>query len=119
MVSNQKKYKTYYKTAYFNVAGASRLYVLVDEHPDSINAGGYTNMMVENPAQARIIDYPASYHNGACGFGFSDGHSEIHKWLEPQTKVPVTTRGYTSEWQAINPKSRDLQWLYERSTARR
>src|SRR5207253_6884067 len=20
------------------------------------------------------------YHNGACGFAFSDGHAEIHKW---------------------------------------
>jgi prepilin-type processing-associated H-X9-DG protein len=25
-------------------------------------------------------DYPAALHNGACGFAFSDGHSEIHKW---------------------------------------
>jgi len=26
---------------------------------------------------------PASYHNGACGFTFADGHSEIKKWLDP------------------------------------
>jgi prepilin-type processing-associated H-X9-DG protein len=23
---------------------------------------------------------PATYHNGACGFSFADGHAEIHKW---------------------------------------
>src|SRR5437016_13697662 len=25
-------------------------------------------------------DIPASYHNGACGFSFADGHAEIRKW---------------------------------------
>jgi prepilin-type processing-associated H-X9-DG protein len=25
---------------------------------------------------------PASYHNGAAGFAFADGHSEIHKWKD-------------------------------------
>ena len=37
----------------------------------------------------QIIDVPASYHNGACGFSFSDGHSEIHKWRGSRIKVPV------------------------------
>jgi len=35
-------------------------------------------------------DMPASYHNGAAGFSFADGHSEIHKWVEPVTKQPIT-----------------------------
>ena len=30
-------------------------------------------------------DIPASFHNGAAGFSFSDGHSEIHKWQDPRT----------------------------------
>src|SRR5437667_181343 len=28
-----------------------------------------------------------TYHNGACGVSFIDGHSESHKWLEGTTKV--------------------------------
>ena len=31
-------------------------------------------------------DAPATYHNGACGFSFADGHSEIHKWVGPLMK---------------------------------
>jgi len=114
MVSNQKKYKTYYKTADFNVAGASRLYVLLDEHPDSINAGGYANMMVENPAQARIIDYPASYHNGACGISFADGHAEIRKWVDPRTRQPV--KYYDMPLNVASPNNKDVIWLSERTT---
>ncbi len=94
----------------------TKLWVVVDEHPDSVNDAWL--MPIINDGKS-FGDLPASYHNGACGFGFSDGHSEIHRWLESATKVPVTTRGYTSEWQAINPKSRDVQWTLEHSTARR
>lgn len=50
-------------------------WVFVDEHPDSINDAGFFN-----PHQTQWVDVPATYHNGACGFSFADGHAEIHKW---------------------------------------
>ena len=34
-------------------------------------------------------DIPASYHNGACGFSFADGHAEVHKWLSAASVYPV------------------------------
>jgi len=54
----------------------SRTWVLMDEHPDSINDGRFSL----DPALDQWIDLPASYHNGACGFAFADGHSQIKKW---------------------------------------
>jgi len=114
MVANQKKYKTYRKAADFSVAGASNLYVLVDEHPDSINAGGFANMMVENVAQARIIDYPASYHNGAGGLSFADGHAEIRKWVDPRTRPPV--KFYEMPLNVSSPNNQDMLWLSQRTT---
>lgn len=115
MVSN-KKYAVYRKTADFGAGGASRLFVLLDEHPDSINAGGFANMMVENPAQARIIDYPASYHNGACGISFADGHSEIKKWLDSRTKQPV--KFYEMPLNVASANNKDMIWLSERTSVR-
>jgi len=57
----------------------SDFYVFLDEHPDSINDGYFLNDA--NPLTFNQWgDLPASYHNGACGFSFSDGHSEIHMW---------------------------------------
>jgi len=35
-----------------------------------------------DPATTYIVDYPASYHNGAGGVAFADGHSEIHRWRD-------------------------------------
>ena len=80
--------------------GPSSLYVLLDEHPDSINAGGFANQMVENEAQAHIIDFPASYHNGAAGISFADGHAEIRKWVDPRTRAKMNRRGKRELMQA-------------------
>jgi len=51
-------------------------WVFWDEHPDSINDG----CAFDNPLQPYTTwtDLPASYHNGAAGLSFADGHSEIH-----------------------------------------
>src|SRR5205085_2620612 len=62
---NHRTWMCYYKTSDFTKGGAANLYVLLDEHPDSVNAGGFANMMVTSPGAAKIIDYPASYHLGA------------------------------------------------------
>ncbi len=73
----------------------AKTWVLVDEHPDSINDAACAVQMAWPPlastmGDVRIIDYPASYHNGACGLSFADGHSEIHKWKGSAIKPPVT-----------------------------
>jgi prepilin-type N-terminal cleavage/methylation domain-containing protein/prepilin-type processing-associated H-X9-DG protein len=91
----------------------SKLWVFVDEHPNSIN-DGWTIMNVTDPNN--WTDLPASYHNGACGFGFADGHAEIKKWLEQSTKVPVNPNVQYNGFPARN--SRDIQWIIERSSAK-
>ena len=89
-----------------------RLWVFVDEHPDSIN-DGWTIMNVTDPNN--WVDLPASYHNGACGISFADGHAEIKKWIESSTRQRVTQRQFNG---VSAPKSRDIQWIIERSSAK-
>jgi len=114
----QKKYRTYFKTADIIDPSPSKLYVLLDEHPDGINAGGFANMMVESPGAARIIDFPASYHNGAAGISFADGHAEIRKWVDGRTKPKPK---YNSDLQlnVASPNNQDMMWLAERTSALR
>jgi len=90
---------------------------LLDEHPDSINAGGYANQMVESPGSARIIDYPASYHNSAAGLSFADGHAEIKKWLDSRTIKPINNR--LMPLNVASPKNVDMIWLADRTTIRK
>lgn len=73
-------------------------------------------MMVENAASARIIDFPASFHNGSGGISFSDGHSEIHKWRDPRTRPPVRYDGMLALG-ISSPNNQDMIWLADRTSA--
>lgn len=92
--------------------GSAMTWVFVDEHADSLNDA----MLYHDPNGTRWIDLPASYHNGACGFSFADGHAEIRKWRESSTIVPVR---YQSGFGNIagGQNNKDFQWMTERTPA--
>lgn len=110
-----KKYRCYFKKA--EIDSPAMRFVFLDEHPDAINAGGFANMMVEAPRTARIIDFPASYHNGAGGISFSDGHAEIRKWRDPRTKPPPRNNN-NLQLNVSSPDNEDMIWLSDRTSAR-
>jgi prepilin-type N-terminal cleavage/methylation domain-containing protein/prepilin-type processing-associated H-X9-DG protein len=114
---SSKKYRVYYKTTDIINPGPAMCYVLLDEHPDSINAGGFANMMVESAAAARIIDFPASYHNGAGGISFADGHAEIRKWVDSRTRARVRYDNNLT-LNVSSPNNQDMIWLANRSSSR-
>ena len=114
------KFRTYAKEDHITDPGPSMMWVLIDEHPGSINDAAFAVQMrnAEDLGSARIIDYPASYHNGACGFSFADGHSEIKKWTDPRTVVPANY-GTKIPLNVATPNNRDVLWMSERSSSLR
>jgi len=86
----------------------SDCWIYVDEHPDSINDAGLFNPT----GPAAWVDCPANYHNGACGFAFVDGHSEIHKWTGPGMRgLKVTTTGFSSPAVRTETDKGDIRWM--------
>jgi prepilin-type N-terminal cleavage/methylation domain-containing protein/prepilin-type processing-associated H-X9-DG protein len=79
-------YATYGKTSSVLAPSPSLLWVLVDENADGLNDAAFAFSMVPISGSPQWVDDPGSYHNGACGFAFADGHSEFHKWLETPEK---------------------------------
>lgn len=110
-------YRQYHKRTELTAPPPSRLWVFVDEHPDSINNGDMAVKCDAVGPNAQFVDYPASYHNGACGFSFADTHAEIKKWLDPRTKVPITYTGIISS--RNSPNNPDITWMQERTSALR
>jgi prepilin-type N-terminal cleavage/methylation domain-containing protein/prepilin-type processing-associated H-X9-DG protein len=95
----------------------SDTWVFVDEHPDSINDGFFcVNMNPAPNGSAVLPDCPASYHNGACGFNFADGHAEIKKWTDRRTKPPVTRVDYNENWAGSQGTNPDIKWLWSKTT---
>ena len=98
---------------------ASELLVFLDEHPDSINDGYFIATLSGYGGLYGWCDVPATYHNGACGFAFLDGHSEIKRW---QGKLR------SGQWQSVTyqdrhagklkcdtePDKRDIDWVKDR-----
>lgn len=89
----------------------AKAWVMMTEREDSINDGWFGVDMIAN-----MVDYPASYHNNAGALVFADGHSEIHKWIDPRT-TPVLKRGQLLPLNIPMANNRDLEWLRERTTA--
>ena len=112
-------WRIYFKLNDFIEPGPSGIFVLLDEHPDSINNAAFGVMMSQRskPGDARIFDFPASYHNGACGFSFADGHAETHKWLDARTKPPVKHSNYLS-LPTSTPNNQDMFWLSEHASGK-
>jgi len=88
-------------------------WVFIDECPGTINDGLFANDQFGYPTT--WVDIPASYHKGASGIAFADGHADLKRWYDPivlaQTYPTFTAAGQ-------NPAT-DLKWLQDRSTARK
>ena len=94
----------------------SGIFVFLDEHPDSINDGWFVFCTAADPSERTAwSDLPASYHNGACGFSFADGHSEIRKWLAASTRRPVKQTSADFPIPVVSD-TRDINWLALRTT---
>jgi len=94
--------------------GPARTFVILDERQDSINNAYFPIQMdgYPNPATTYIVDYPASYHNGAGGVAFADGHSEIHRWRDARTMPPIVA---ALPLIVPSPNNPDVVWLQDRS----
>lgn len=100
----------------------ANLFVMLDEQADSIN-DGWLQTDPDTTTATAWNDLPASYHGGACGIAFADGHSEIHKWRSGTcTIIPVA---YTPQphgpWPAFSsdPTGAGLQdgvWLEQQAS---
>ncbi len=113
------QYKVMRKTSDLQNPGPSGIWTITDEREDRINNGFFavdmTGFSPRNPGALRLMDVPASYHNGAGGVTFADGHAEIKKWLDPRTTPPIKP-GRDLPLEAASPNNRDVLWLQERST---
>jgi prepilin-type N-terminal cleavage/methylation domain-containing protein/prepilin-type processing-associated H-X9-DG protein len=114
------QWRVYRKQSDMIDPGPSMTWMLLDEREDGINDAFFVVDMTgfpENPGQRMMVDYPASYHNGAGGFSFADGHSEIRRWVDPRT-TPQLRRNQFLPLNQPSPNNPDVLWLQERSTRR-
>ena len=109
-------YMTFGKSTMFAPASPSMIFLCVDESPWSINDGGIAASA--NPRARVWIDWPASFHNSACGFSFCDGHAEIHKWKGTSIQIKAAPSGQGAV-PNIPTDNADFDWLAQHTSAPR
>ncbi len=119
---SQTVWRTYSKLS--GIFNPGKTWVFIDEHPDSINDAAFANAVTDASSEqaARIIDFPANYHNGACGFSFADGHAVIKKWSGSKIKTAPIYFGMGGSLQLNVPAEdswEDVQWMAENTTVRK
>jgi hypothetical protein len=104
-----RTFRTYARVADVVNPRPGDLFAFLDEHPDSINDASF-GCIGPRPTGTGYtwIDWPATYHDKAGGFGFMDGHAEIKQWFNTGTLVSPPNPGASQQ---------DLHWLATHATA--
>jgi|ERR1035441_1151523 prepilin-type N-terminal cleavage/methylation domain-containing protein/prepilin-type processing-associated H-X9-DG protein len=100
----------------------SKTWVCIDEHPDSINDAALAVACTgaDTIGSAQIIDYPANYHNGACGISFADGHADIHKWRGSKIKnASIQYNNYLALNVLAGDSWVDISWFADNTTVKK
>jgi prepilin-type N-terminal cleavage/methylation domain-containing protein len=108
-------YVTYAKISQMSKLPPSQALVFLDEREDSIDDGYYAVNM--DRARWELVNFPGSFHNRAGGLSFADGHTEIHRWVDPRT-TPAFKKGQKREF-TVMTNNRDLTWLQDHATERK
>ncbi len=102
----EPSFYTFHKRSEIIRPSPSQAFVFLDEHPESID-DGYFLVVLDQKSQWG--NFPANYHNGACGFSFADGHGETKKWQDPVTLAPHIGASATAP--------HDVPWTQARASA--
>ena len=105
------------KDSDLGVMGAANVWLVMDENPASINDAYLAEYPPPLPTGAGgelyWVDYPATYHNGANGMGYCDGHAQIRKWTDPAV---LNMRQEDPPTLPAAPNCGDLPWLQKLTT---
>jgi prepilin-type processing-associated H-X9-DG protein len=105
---NNPYYRQFFKTT--EVPEPSRIFVFIEEHPDSINDGYF----IDQPETDRWMDLPASWHGGAANLSFADGHSETHRWRFASTRPAARPDAAHLPFSIPAAEQGDFDWLMDR-----
>jgi prepilin-type N-terminal cleavage/methylation domain-containing protein/prepilin-type processing-associated H-X9-DG protein len=100
------------KSTQFHTPGASDVWVISDEHPDSIDDA---LMYTANYPVTEFTELPGNQHGGACGMVFGDGHAEIHKWVDAVMTAHTAVTCTTVQRVKCSISDKDMLWLAART----
>ena len=96
------------KSSDFHNPGASDVWVIADEHPDSVDDA---LLYTASYGVTKFTELPGNLHGGACGISFADGHAEIHKWKDSVMTSHRSVSFTTVQQVSCSISDADMLWL--------
>ncbi len=107
---------TFVKSDDMKALGPSDTLQFLDERPDSLDDGYFAVDMAAG-SSAELVNFPGTFHAGAGGLTFGDGHCEIHRWRDPRT-LKAQVQGFKEQF-TMTPNNPDLIWLQAHATVKK
>lgn len=86
-LANSPPFRNAIKMSDISAPGPSAVFVLLDEHENSINDSHFLAFSnLKTYGNQDWLDVPSGRHGNATGLSFADGHSEIHKWVDSDVR---------------------------------
>ncbi len=113
--ANNPGYIQFFKAS--QIPRPTEIFAFLDEHPDSIKDGYFLNKDASLGTSSgslgsgqEWLDLPATYHNRNTAIAFADGHSEFHRWVDPETIQPIQPN-QTYLPVAVTSSGTDFAWI--------
>ena len=107
------RYRVFRKPA--DLLQPSGTFLFMDLAAQSLCTPAFIVLMPGNGGD-QFFHLPAAYHNNAGMVSFTDGHVEAHRWFDPKVLQSATLRARIQH-NLATPRSRDLNWIRERTTS--
>lgn len=112
--SSADPFRIYLKTTDLTTPGPGHTFVFIDMCSSVVNWGNFfvdmTGYSPNTPSAYLLSDAPGYYHDGGGTVSFADGHTEIHRWVDPRTIATSQSYGGAS------PNNQDVAWLQDHAT---
>jgi prepilin-type N-terminal cleavage/methylation domain-containing protein len=105
-----RRHGNYWNLDIIQKTSPSKVWVFIDEHPDSISFAPFEyNGPANSIGSPRWASMPGALHGGAGALVFADGHTESKKWFSPETRLQVV---YGPNDRFPMDDRRDYIWLW-------
>lgn len=107
-------YRTFQKTTDLATTGPSSIFLFQDVMPENLCSPAFiVNMTADVP-----FHYPSSRHLNVGPVAFTDGHVEMHRWVDKRTRPFVAPGTILAHWEA-SPNNPDFVWIRSRTTVKK
>lgn len=106
-------YVMFRKYAQLAAASSSGIWVLIDEHEDSISGGIFWLPCGFRGKATGWQAVPSARHSGGANLAFADGSVDHHAWHDSRTLVPVIRKPQS---RLACPFNADVEWLQDRTS---